>query len=81
MYTLWLLVKLHDSPETGVRYSRYLHICQATFGKDLSHLLPHSILSYPGIGHKHVKKKEKIEILTKYLQIFYVHSQISRWVI
>ncbi|KAL6322873.1 hypothetical protein AAG906_020913 [Vitis piasezkii] len=30
---------LHDSPETGVRYSRYLHICQATFGNKLGKLM------------------------------------------
>ncbi|KAJ9673378.1 hypothetical protein PVL29_023137 [Vitis rotundifolia] len=39
MYTLCLLVKLHESPETGVRYSRYLHICQATFGNKLGKLM------------------------------------------
>ena len=32
LYTLWLLVHLHESVEKGVRYSRYLQLCFATFG-------------------------------------------------
>ncbi|KAA8537438.1 hypothetical protein F0562_026875 [Nyssa sinensis] len=32
MYTLRLLVKLHESTETGMRYSRYLQLFSATFG-------------------------------------------------
>ena len=33
LYTLYLLVQLHESTETGMRYSRYLQLCGATFGK------------------------------------------------
>lgn len=32
LYTLYLLVQLHESPETGIRYSRYMQISSATFG-------------------------------------------------
>lgn len=32
LYTLWLLVQLHESVETGMRYSRYLQLACATFG-------------------------------------------------
>ncbi|PRQ27318.1 putative amino acid transporter, transmembrane domain-containing protein [Rosa chinensis] len=32
LYTLWLLVKLHESTETGMRYSRYLQLFSSTFG-------------------------------------------------
>ncbi|KAB2097608.1 hypothetical protein ERO13_A01G172400v2 [Gossypium hirsutum] len=36
LYTLYLLVHLHESPETGMRYSRYLQLCNATFGEKLA---------------------------------------------
>lgn len=36
LYTLYLLVQLHESPETGIRYSRYLQLCVATFGERLT---------------------------------------------
>ncbi|KAF8377741.1 hypothetical protein HHK36_031126 [Tetracentron sinense] len=32
LYTLWLLIQLHESVP-GTRYSRYLHLAKATFGK------------------------------------------------
>lgn len=32
LYTLWLLVNLHESTETGMRFSRYLQLFSATFG-------------------------------------------------
>ncbi|KAB1203587.1 Lysine histidine transporter-like 8 [Morella rubra] len=32
LYTLWLLVKLHESTETGMRYSRYLQLFSSAFG-------------------------------------------------
>lgn len=32
LYTLWILVNLHESPETGMRYSRYLQLSTFTFG-------------------------------------------------
>jgi len=31
MYTLWLLIQLHES-DSGKRYSRYLHLCMEAFG-------------------------------------------------
>ncbi|CAK8540067.1 unnamed protein product [Lathyrus sativus] len=39
LYTLWLLVHLHESVENGVRYSRYLQLSFATFGEKLGKLL------------------------------------------
>ncbi|KAK9270378.1 hypothetical protein L1049_025957 [Liquidambar formosana] len=39
LYTLWLLVKLHESTETGMRYSRYLQLFSATFGDKMGKLL------------------------------------------
>ncbi|KAI5353607.1 hypothetical protein L3X38_006501 [Prunus dulcis] len=36
LYTLWLLVKLHDSTKTGMRYSRYLQLFSATFGDKMA---------------------------------------------
>ncbi|KAL6959884.1 hypothetical protein U1Q18_040033 [Sarracenia purpurea var. burkii] len=35
LYTLWLLVELHESNKTGIRYNRYLQLCCATFGEKL----------------------------------------------
>ncbi|KAI8030005.1 Lysine histidine transporter-like 8 [Camellia lanceoleosa] len=39
LYTLWALVHLHESTETGMRYSRYLDLCCATFGDKLGNWL------------------------------------------
>ncbi|KAL6295485.1 hypothetical protein ACE6H2_003627 [Prunus campanulata] len=36
LYTLWLLVKLHESTKTGMRYSRYLQLFSATFGDKMA---------------------------------------------
>ncbi|XWS67672.1 hypothetical protein CRYUN_Cryun04dG0026100 [Craigia yunnanensis] len=36
LYTLYLLVQLHESTETGMRYSRYLQLCSVTFGEKLA---------------------------------------------
>ncbi|GAV78853.1 Aa_trans domain-containing protein [Cephalotus follicularis] len=36
LYTLYILVQLHESTETGLRYSRYLQLCYATFGEKWS---------------------------------------------
>ncbi|GLT42988.1 hypothetical protein SLA2020_169650 [Shorea laevis] len=36
LYTLYILVQLHESTETGMRYSRYLQLCTATFGEKLA---------------------------------------------
>ncbi|XP_042991491.1 lysine histidine transporter-like 8 [Carya illinoinensis] len=35
LYTLWVLVQLHESTETGMRYSRYQQLSCATFGEKL----------------------------------------------
>uniref|UniRef100_A0A5B6ZQ55 Amino acid transporter transmembrane domain-containing protein n=1 Tax=Davidia involucrata TaxID=16924 RepID=A0A5B6ZQ55_DAVIN len=39
LYTLWLLVQLHESIETGMRYSRYLQLFSLTFGERLAKIL------------------------------------------
>ncbi|CAN0845598.1 Lysine histidine transporter-like 8, partial [Linum grandiflorum] len=39
LYTLYILVQLHESVETGVRYSRYLQLASAAFGEKLSKAL------------------------------------------
>ncbi|KAF8377740.1 hypothetical protein HHK36_031125 [Tetracentron sinense] len=39
LYTLWLLVRLHESTETGMRYSRYLQLFSATFGDKLGNIV------------------------------------------
>ncbi|KAJ7967106.1 lysine histidine transporter-like 8 [Quillaja saponaria] len=38
LYTLYLLVQLHESTETGLRYSRYLQLFSATVGDKLAKL-------------------------------------------
>ncbi|KAF2302177.1 hypothetical protein GH714_033535 [Hevea brasiliensis] len=48
LYTLFLLVQLHESVEQGIRYSRYMQLANATFGEKLSKwlaLLPIMYLS------------------------------------
>lgn len=40
LYTLWILVNVHESPETGMRYSRYLQLSTFTFGMN-SNLIHH----------------------------------------
>jgi len=32
LYTIWILVRLHESV-AGIRYSRYLHLAMAAFGR------------------------------------------------
>ncbi|CAO2813692.1 unnamed protein product [Amaranthus hypochondriacus] len=39
LYTLYLLVQLHESTETGLRYSRYFSLCMAAFGEKAGKLL------------------------------------------
>ncbi|KAI4318656.1 hypothetical protein MLD38_032332 [Melastoma candidum] len=39
MYTLYLLVQLHESAETGMRYSRYMQLSAAAFGEKLANWL------------------------------------------
>ncbi|KAL4335984.1 hypothetical protein GQ457_07G040830 [Hibiscus cannabinus] len=36
LYTLYLLVQLHESTETGMRYSRYMQLCSVTLGEKLA---------------------------------------------
>ncbi|GAA0150772.1 hypothetical protein LIER_09635 [Lithospermum erythrorhizon] len=38
LYTLYLMVQLHESVETGIRFSRYLQLASATFGDKMSKL-------------------------------------------
>ncbi|XP_048335582.2 lysine histidine transporter-like 8 [Ziziphus jujuba] len=33
LYTLWILIQLHESVETGIRYNRYLQLFGFTFGE------------------------------------------------
>ncbi|KAM7479495.1 hypothetical protein LguiA_027708 [Lonicera macranthoides] len=39
LYTLYLLVQLHESTETGIRYSRYMQLACATFGERTGKIL------------------------------------------
>ncbi|CAN0878787.1 Lysine histidine transporter-like 8 [Linum grandiflorum] len=39
LYTLYILVQLHESVETGIRYSRYLQLAAAAFGDRLANVL------------------------------------------
>uniref|UniRef100_A0A7N0UIC0 Amino acid transporter transmembrane domain-containing protein n=1 Tax=Kalanchoe fedtschenkoi TaxID=63787 RepID=A0A7N0UIC0_KALFE len=39
LYTLWVLVQLHESTETGKRCSRYLQLSEVAFGRRLGKLL------------------------------------------
>ncbi|KAL8060114.1 hypothetical protein ABFX02_02G003200 [Erythranthe guttata] len=40
LYTIWLLVNLHEpSPQSGIRYSRYLHLSIVAFGEKLGKLV------------------------------------------
>ncbi|KAK2373208.1 Lysine histidine transporter-like 8 [Trifolium repens] len=50
LYTLWLLVHLHESVEHGVRYSRYLQLCFASFGERLGKLLALFPIMYLSAG-------------------------------
>lgn len=43
LYTIYLLVQLHESAETRVRYSRYMDLCAAAFGRKMSKIM----LSFP----------------------------------
>ncbi|KAK4800644.1 hypothetical protein SAY86_021131 [Trapa natans] len=39
LYTLYLLVQLHESHETGMRYSRYMQLANAAFGERMAKLV------------------------------------------
>ncbi|KAL3843329.1 hypothetical protein ACJIZ3_000732 [Penstemon smallii] len=50
LYTLYLLVQLHESPEDGIRYSRYMQLAAATFGEKLSKFLAAFPIMYLSAG-------------------------------
>lgn len=50
LYTLYLLVNLHESHETGVRYSRYMQLANATFGERLGKALAMFPIMYLSAG-------------------------------
>ncbi|XP_050262286.1 lysine histidine transporter-like 8 [Quercus robur] len=50
LYTLYLLVEMHESIETGLRYSRYLQLFSATFGDKLTKLLAGFPIMYLSAG-------------------------------
>ncbi|KAJ6368895.1 hypothetical protein OIU78_001294 [Salix suchowensis] len=50
LYTLYLLVQLHENTETGVRYSRYLQIMSANFGEKKAKWLGLFPILYLSIG-------------------------------
>nr|XP_043626991.1 lysine histidine transporter-like 8 [Erigeron canadensis] len=50
LYTLNLLVNLHESSETGVRYSRYMQLARATFGERLGKILTLFPIVYLSVG-------------------------------
>ncbi|KAK1419365.1 hypothetical protein QVD17_28531 [Tagetes erecta] len=50
LYTLYLLVNLHESPETGVRYSRYMQLANAAFGERLGKMLALLPITYLSAG-------------------------------
>ncbi|KAF5786211.1 putative amino acid transporter, transmembrane domain-containing protein [Helianthus annuus] len=50
LYTLYLLVNLHESPEDGVRYSRYMQLAKAAFGVRLGRILAKFPILYLSIG-------------------------------
>ncbi|KAI3804057.1 hypothetical protein L1987_32225 [Smallanthus sonchifolius] len=50
LYTLYLLVNLHESPENGVRYSRYMQLAKAAFGVRLGRILAKFSIVYLSLG-------------------------------
>lgn len=50
LYTLFLLVELHESTETGLRYSRYMQLFTTTFGGKLAKLLAGFPILYLSAG-------------------------------
>ncbi|MFS8023896.1 putative amino acid transporter, transmembrane domain-containing protein [Helianthus anomalus] len=50
LYTLYLLVNLHESIETGVRYSRYMQLANAAFGERLGNTLAKVQIMYLSQG-------------------------------
>ncbi|XP_050230708.1 lysine histidine transporter-like 8 [Mercurialis annua] len=50
LYTLYLLVELHENSEQGIRYSRYMQLANATFGERLSKWLASFPIMYLSAG-------------------------------
>ncbi|KAI3760764.1 hypothetical protein L1987_51163 [Smallanthus sonchifolius] len=50
LYTLYLLVNLHESTESGVRYSRYMQLANAAFGERLGNILAKFQILYLSAG-------------------------------
>lgn len=50
LYTLYLLVELHEDLDKGVRYSRYMQLAAATFGEKMSKLLALFPIGYLSMG-------------------------------
>ncbi|KDP47161.1 hypothetical protein JCGZ_00052 [Jatropha curcas] len=50
LYTLYILVQLHESTGEGIRYSRYMQLANATFGEKLSKWLAMFPLMYLSAG-------------------------------
>ncbi|KAF7809608.1 lysine histidine transporter-like 8 [Senna tora] len=50
LYTLWLLVHLHENVDQGIRYSRYLQLIFATFGEKMGKLLAFFPIMYLSAG-------------------------------
>ncbi|EEF33958.1 lysine histidine transporter-like 8 [Ricinus communis] len=50
LYTLYLLVQLHESTEHGIRFSRYMQLANATFGEKLSKWLALFPIMYLSAG-------------------------------
>ncbi|KAL8229478.1 hypothetical protein R6Q57_014378 [Mikania cordata] len=50
LYTLYLLVNLHESIETGIRYSRYMQLANAAFGERLGTALAKMQILYLSQG-------------------------------
>ncbi|WCJ39963.1 Lysine histidine transporter-like 8 [Euphorbia peplus] len=50
LYTLFILVQLHESIEDGIRFSRYMQLANATFGEKLSKWITLVPILYLSIG-------------------------------
>ncbi|KAK1419364.1 hypothetical protein QVD17_28530 [Tagetes erecta] len=50
LYTLYLLVNMHESPENGLRYSRYMQLAKAAFGPRLGRILAKFSIVYLSLG-------------------------------
>lgn len=50
LYTLYVMVQLHENVESGVRYSRYMQLANATFGEKLAKLFAAFPIMYLSAG-------------------------------